>query len=98
MALDREQSVALVRRIHLRLLEAPGETLDVEVVESVLAITLEELDPELALSRAAGDAVTLRVLSRVYAQLLLERHGRKSEVCRILGITDKTLNRILRGD
>ena len=47
---------------------------------------------------AGHDELTLRRLNQLYARLLVRRVRTKAQVCKILGITDKTLNRLLRED
>ena len=98
MALDPHHRLELVRRIRVRLEREPGRLPELELVQTVITVTLDELEADLEMGNVALEAQSLREMSRTYARLLLDRHGKKTEVCRILGITDKTLNRLLRGD
>jgi DNA-binding NtrC family response regulator len=98
MALTPHHRLELVRRIRVRLEREPGHVPELELVQTVISVTLEELEADLEMGTVATESRTLREMSRTYARLLLDRHGKKTEVCRILGITDKTLNRLLRGD
>lgn len=98
MALDPHHRLELVRRIRVRLEREPGRLPELEMVQTVITVTLDELEADLEMGNVALEAQSLREMSRTYARLLLDRHGKKTEVCRILGITDKTLNRLLRGD
>ena len=56
-----------------------------------------EIDGELRVT-AAHQELSLRRLNQVYARMLVSRVKTKAQVCKILGITDKTLNRLLRED
>ena len=98
MALDPHHRLELVRRIRVRLEREPGRAPELELVQTVISVTLDELEADLEMGTHVQESIPLREMNRNYARLLLDRHGKKTEVCRILGITDKTLNRLLRGD
>lgn len=56
-----------------------------------------ELEGEVRI-QAEHHELSLRRLNQMYARLLVSRIKTKAQVCKILGITDKTLNRLLRED